>query len=366
MAITPLAFDPPTGWNDSTRFPTYEGSEAQVRADMQELYDQTRDYINNTLSPVVDNASTKANKAVLLPNSAGMKYIRLGSDNVLETSTNGNTWSDANAGTIDAATKTSLTGVLAGDGSTVGVKPVDIVATPGSDNLITSNAVWGGLRDKLDGIFISSTDDPAEAFEIAYLSNEVILRHERIPGTNNYAYLRPAYIGESKTDTYRMAVCWYYGRLASFTTRMSAVRVGNRASSSDPWTYTYSWGAYTETQSTVLTGTPSSGVTTIGASYNVLNEIELETNNTYIITANVAASSSASGSLGIQLRNQTDSEVLCQSRATLNAGGGVVATALIQTTGFGPKTIAVRAAQNSGADVGISVNTLTAVCLTPY
>lgn len=50
MAIEPIeqfAFNPATGWNDSTRFPTYEDDEEQVRADLQALHDQTRDYINS-------------------------------------------------------------------------------------------------------------------------------------------------------------------------------------------------------------------------------------------------------------------------------------------------------------------------------
>ena len=46
MTLTPLTFDPPTGWKDSTVFPTFEDDEAQVRADLQRLHDQTRNYIN--------------------------------------------------------------------------------------------------------------------------------------------------------------------------------------------------------------------------------------------------------------------------------------------------------------------------------
>ena len=52
MAITPFAFDPPTGWNDATVFPTYEASEVKVRSDMQKLHDQTRDYINSLVTTI--------------------------------------------------------------------------------------------------------------------------------------------------------------------------------------------------------------------------------------------------------------------------------------------------------------------------
>ena len=36
-------------WNNPTDFPTYQPDEAQVRADLQELHNQTRDYFNNVL-----------------------------------------------------------------------------------------------------------------------------------------------------------------------------------------------------------------------------------------------------------------------------------------------------------------------------
>jgi len=55
MAFTPFAFDPPTGWNDKTVFPTYEDSEDKVRSDLQKLHDQTRDYINNLVTQVGKN-----------------------------------------------------------------------------------------------------------------------------------------------------------------------------------------------------------------------------------------------------------------------------------------------------------------------
>jgi len=55
MAISPFAFDPPTGWNDATVFPTYETSEAKVRSDLQKLHNQTRDYINSLVTSLNRN-----------------------------------------------------------------------------------------------------------------------------------------------------------------------------------------------------------------------------------------------------------------------------------------------------------------------
>ena len=42
-------------WNNASDFPTYEENEAQVRADMQALHDETKDFINNTLIPNIEN-----------------------------------------------------------------------------------------------------------------------------------------------------------------------------------------------------------------------------------------------------------------------------------------------------------------------
>lgn len=42
-------------WNNASDFPTYEENEAQVRADMQALHDETKDFINNTLIPGIEN-----------------------------------------------------------------------------------------------------------------------------------------------------------------------------------------------------------------------------------------------------------------------------------------------------------------------
>lgn len=67
MAIEPIeqfAFNPASGWNDSTRFPTYEDNEEQVRADLQALHNQTRDYINSLRDYLEDYADDVAAGAV--------------------------------------------------------------------------------------------------------------------------------------------------------------------------------------------------------------------------------------------------------------------------------------------------------------
>lgn len=56
MSITPFVFDPATGWEDSSVFPTTRDNEELVRADLQRLHTQTRNYINNTLAPQVESA----------------------------------------------------------------------------------------------------------------------------------------------------------------------------------------------------------------------------------------------------------------------------------------------------------------------
>lgn len=42
-------------WNNSADFPTFEDDEAKVRADMQELHDETMEYLNETLIPSIED-----------------------------------------------------------------------------------------------------------------------------------------------------------------------------------------------------------------------------------------------------------------------------------------------------------------------
>ena len=42
-------------WNNSSDFPTYEENEQKVRADMQALHDETKEFINETLIPGIEN-----------------------------------------------------------------------------------------------------------------------------------------------------------------------------------------------------------------------------------------------------------------------------------------------------------------------
>lgn len=42
-------------WNNASDFPTYEENEAQVRADLQALHDETKEFINEKLIPSIEN-----------------------------------------------------------------------------------------------------------------------------------------------------------------------------------------------------------------------------------------------------------------------------------------------------------------------
>lgn len=42
-------------WNNSADFPTYEENEAKVRADLQALHDETKEFINEKLIPGIEN-----------------------------------------------------------------------------------------------------------------------------------------------------------------------------------------------------------------------------------------------------------------------------------------------------------------------
>lgn len=50
MAFDTFAFTPTTGWNSTTAFPTDPDNETQARQMLQDLHDQTRDFINTFLA----------------------------------------------------------------------------------------------------------------------------------------------------------------------------------------------------------------------------------------------------------------------------------------------------------------------------
>ena len=65
-------------------------SSAELKDKFDEGGKAIRDYLNNTLVPALEALGVEA--AVLLPDGGGFKYLRLNADNVLEVSTDGNTW----------------------------------------------------------------------------------------------------------------------------------------------------------------------------------------------------------------------------------------------------------------------------------
>lgn len=156
-------------------------------AENKALFDRLiREAVKNDLNGLIDAlVAAGVGSEVLLPAGAGMKYIRLNSDRVLETSEDGSTWQatgssghvvvdpegtvlpqrsrlkfaegsvedadgvtvvhgvqgPAGPNSVSSSTATTLTGVLAGDGNTVTTKAVDTAPVTGSANLITSGAV---------------------------------------------------------------------------------------------------------------------------------------------------------------------------------------------------------------------------------
>ena len=52
MAVSDLAFS--KVWTNPADFPTYEGSEAKVREDMQCLYDEIKQFLNGSLIPALN------------------------------------------------------------------------------------------------------------------------------------------------------------------------------------------------------------------------------------------------------------------------------------------------------------------------
>jgi len=64
MAFTPLSFT--KDWTNAVDFPTYEANETKVREDMQFLYDEIKDYINDTLIEALEATTAAANLGALL------------------------------------------------------------------------------------------------------------------------------------------------------------------------------------------------------------------------------------------------------------------------------------------------------------
>lgn len=72
MALDKLSFT--KDWNNPEDFPTYEPSESKVRSDMQQLHDETKDYLNKKVVPAVENVE----EAVKNVNSANHTHGNLG------------------------------------------------------------------------------------------------------------------------------------------------------------------------------------------------------------------------------------------------------------------------------------------------
>lgn len=70
MALEKLEFT--KDWNNPEDFPTYEPSESKVRADMQLLYDEIRDYLNKKVAPAIDAAAKQAADAMVNVTLGGM------------------------------------------------------------------------------------------------------------------------------------------------------------------------------------------------------------------------------------------------------------------------------------------------------
>ena len=55
-------------WEDPADYPTYETSEAQVRADIQSLYTEIQTYINTVLAPALESVGTQSQGSIVIPN----------------------------------------------------------------------------------------------------------------------------------------------------------------------------------------------------------------------------------------------------------------------------------------------------------
>lgn len=87
MALQPLEFT--KDWTNPEDFPTVEISETKVREDMQYLFDEIKTHLNGIVTAL---EGLGVEHAALLPENAGMKYLRYSASGSLEVSTDGETW----------------------------------------------------------------------------------------------------------------------------------------------------------------------------------------------------------------------------------------------------------------------------------
>lgn len=81
-------FNPPIGWEDGIEFPNYQDEDSN-RKMMNRLHMQVRDYLNTYVIPLLNE---HAESLITKVSSEGIKAIKLGEDNSLLASMDGETW----------------------------------------------------------------------------------------------------------------------------------------------------------------------------------------------------------------------------------------------------------------------------------
>lgn len=106
MTITNMAFNPVSGLKDASYSPTTPVSETAIRAQIQGVSDQLRDYINVTTNPTIDTALLNATNAVTTANTSSTK-----SDTAISTANSANTKSDTAISTANSASSSASSAV---------------------------------------------------------------------------------------------------------------------------------------------------------------------------------------------------------------------------------------------------------------
>ena len=118
-------------WTKPEDFSTVETNEERVRADQQLLFDEIKTFLNTKLIPALEKLGVES--TVLLPTSAGFKYIRLNADKVLEVSTDGATWQATGSSGLNAYSKTESDTLLSRKATILTSNIGIYVSTTGSD-----------------------------------------------------------------------------------------------------------------------------------------------------------------------------------------------------------------------------------------
>ena len=153
MAIQEMAFVPATGWNDPTTFPEKVNNASDVRDMLQLLHDQTKDYLNDTVKPAIDNLQAGTIPTGKIENGA-VTTAKIADGNVTTAKIADGNVTDAKIASGITASK--ISGALS-NATIAGSSVTGTVAAANIGNLPTSKITSGTFGDSFIASGISAS-----------------------------------------------------------------------------------------------------------------------------------------------------------------------------------------------------------------